>query len=237
MFKKSLQGSATAHTTTFKKHPRLYTRNNMHYTSCTMIQVENLSYTVQKKKTILMDINFSVEKGSFVAVVGENGAGKTTLLDLLMGFRKLTTGKVFVMDAEPWLDPWEKRARIAYLSEKIDFPGDWSVATLLEFNRFFYKSYSVEREKELIDFFRVDVNNRIGNLSAGEIRRAQIVAALSCNPELIIVDEVTAVLDIVGCRKFMAMLGEMAKNGATVVLATNIPEGLELYGLKPLVIS
>lgn len=194
-----------------------------------MVQVENLSHTVQKKKTILADINFSVEKGSFVAVVGENGAGKTTLLDLLMGFKKPTEGKVFVMDEEPWLDSWEKRARIAYLSEKIDFPGDWSVATLLEFNRFFYKNYSMEREKELTEFFRVDVNNRIGNLSAGEIRRAQIVAALSIQPELIIVDEVTAVLDIDARKKFLTLMQEFQAKGSTIVLATNIPEGLGRY--------
>lgn len=194
-----------------------------------MIRVESLSCVVQKKKTILADINFSVDKGSFVAVVGENGAGKTTLLDLLMGFRKPTSGKVFVMDEEPWLDPWEKRARVAYLSEKIDFPGDWSVSTLLEFNRFFYPKYSVEREKELAEFFRVDVNNRIGNLSAGEIRRAQIVAALSIQPELIIVDEVTAVLDIDARRKFLALMQESQAKGITIILATNIPEGLDRY--------
>lgn len=203
----------------------------------TMVKVQGLSYTLRKGKQILKDISFQVDKGSCVAVVGENGAGKTTLLDILMGFKEPTEGIVSVMGQDPWLDPWKTRERIAYLSEKIDFPGDWTVKTLLEFNRVFYSHYSAEMEKKLVDFFRVDLQNRIGNLSAGEIRRAQVIGALSYNAELIIVDEVTAVLDIVGRRKFMATLQEMRHNGSTVILASNIPEGLELYATHVLLLS
>jgi ABC-2 type transport system ATP-binding protein len=191
------------------------------------IDVSKLNYQIGRDKRILTDINFNVEPGSFVAVLGENGAGKTTLLDLMMGFREPSAGSLLVQDEQPYLDNWEQRNEISYLSEKVDMPGDWSAGEFLDFNKFFYKNYSGEKEQNLVREFRVDRASRLGNMSAGEIRRAQVVASLSIQPSLIIVDEITAVLDIVGRRKFMNLLNDLNKTtGCTVVLATNILEDL-----------
>ena len=78
----------------------------------------------------------------------------------------------------------------------------------------------------------------MGNLSAGEIRRLQIIGALAADPELLIADEITAVLDILGRRKFLQALKEQQKErGMTIVLATNIPEGLETYADKILLLN
>ncbi len=191
------------------------------------VQFSNTGVEVQSGKAILSGVSFSVAPGSFVALLGENGAGKTTLLDLVMGFRRPSSGKVTVDGGEPHLDPHERRARWAYLSEKVDISGDWSVSEFLAFNRYFYPSHSMDREKELLQTFRVDPSARVGNLSAGEIRRAQVVAALAIEPELVVVDEITAVLDIVGRRRFLKVLADLNRTtGCTVLLATNILEDL-----------
>ena len=163
-------------------------------------------------------------------MLGENGAGKTTLLDLMMGFRSPACGFLKVQDKKPYMDNWQQRYEIAYLSEKIDIPGDWSVKEFLEFNKFFYKKYSREREKQLLSEFKITINRRLGNMSAGEIRRVQIISAMAREPQLIIVDEITAVLDIIGRRKFMQILHEQNQStNCTVVLATNILENLANY--------
>ena len=194
------------------------------------VNISQVNYSLGKHKRILDSINETIEAGMFVALLGENGAGKTTLLDLLMGFRKSTSGEISIDGQNPVLDPWEMRQDIAYLSEKVDIPGDWSVEEYLQFNRFFYNDYSIEMEKHLIAELKIDIKNRLGNMSAGEVRRAQVVGALSIKPRLILVDEITAVLDIIGRRKFMRMLADQNKeNGCTVILATNILEDLENY--------
>lgn len=82
-----------------------------------IITINNLEYTVQKRNIILDNIAVSIPTGSFVAVLGENGAGKTTLLDLVMGFRLPSKGTITVMNKEPYLDHWEARKRITYLSD------------------------------------------------------------------------------------------------------------------------
>lgn len=191
-----------------------------------IISIHQLGYTINRR-VILRDIAASIPHGAFVGVLGENGAGKTTLLDLLMGFRVPSQGMITVLGQQPYQDHWEARKQIAYLSEKVDIPGDWSIQEFLEFHQFFYPQYSQEREQYLLNEFRITPDNRVGNLSAGEIRRVQIVAGLASHPDIVVVDEISAVLDIVGRRKFMKLLHEQSQiSQTTIVFATNILEDL-----------
>ncbi len=194
------------------------------------VQATNLSYGVKGNPNILNDLSIDIAPGQLVAVLGENGAGKTTFLDLLMGFRKLTSGQLKLEGQTPHDDLWELRQDIAYLSEKIDIEGDWSANEFLEFNRFFYRNYSKELEAKFLDLFRVNCSSKIANMSAGEVRRVQIVSALATQPKLVIVDEITAVIDIVGRRQLLKILVDMNRDTqCTVVFATNILEHLEIY--------
>jgi len=191
------------------------------------IEIQNLAYQIRKGKTVLSDINLSIAPGNFAVVLGENGAGKTTLLDLIMGFRKPTLGSLKVQGEKPYQDNWLTRQEIAYLSEKVDIPGDWTAGDFLRFNEYFYHHYNHDLEAKYLKVFRVNRADRLGNMSAGEIRRVQIVGALSIEPKLIVVDEITAVLDIVGRRHFMALLRDLNREiQCTIVLATNILEDL-----------
>ena len=194
-----------------------------------IIEAEGLRFA-SSGRVILDNVTFAVPEGAFVALLGENGAGKTTLADLILGFRAPTAGSLSVLRGIPCADPFALRQKVAYLSEKIDIPGDWSVREFLDFNAFFYSAYDRAIERDLSARFRLDKFNRLGNMSAGEIRRAQVVAALSSQPRLIVVDEITAVLDIVGRRRFMEVLRERNRaSGTTVVMATNILEDLTEY--------
>jgi ABC-2 type transport system ATP-binding protein len=137
-----------------------------------IVSIENLGFEV-RRKALLKDVSYSVLPGAWLAVLGENGAGKTTLLDLIMGFKKPTSGRLTVFSHEPAQDNAELRRSIAYLSEKVDIPGDWSVGDFLEFNRYFYPTHDSGLEAELSKTFRVSKEKRVGALSAGEIRRSQ----------------------------------------------------------------
>jgi ABC-2 type transport system ATP-binding protein len=192
------------------------------------ILCSDLTITVENKRPILSEITFRIESGYFVAVLGENGAGKTTLLDTVMGFRKPNLGQIQVNGLPPCNDPYDQRQEIAYLSEKVDMPADWTAQDFLEFNRYFYGDYQFHQESSLLKEWGIRLNDRIVNLSAGEIRRVQIIAALCQKPRLFIIDEISAVLDIVGRRKFMSTLKDLHRSsGATILFATNILEDLE----------
>lgn len=197
-----------------------------------MIEIEfkGLGYSTKERPSILDGLSGRIPKSSFVALLGENGAGKTTFLDLIMGFKAPTAGNLLVENQKPSVDPWRQRQHVAYLSEKIDMPADWSVREFLKFNRFFYTNYSENLERELLRDFEVDIQTRLGNLSAGELKRIQIVGGLAIQPRLIIADEITAVLDIIGRRKFLKWLSVFRqRSGCTAILATNILEDLEKH--------
>ena len=203
-----------------------------------VVRASNLGYRLKNGREVLIRVDFHLPAASFLAIVGENGAGKTSFLDLLLGFRRRTNGELWVMDRDPGMDPWATRARIAYLSEKIDLPGDWDAGDFLEFHRPFYAGYDRDEERTLMGRFRVPYDARIGTMSAGEIRRVQIVGALATWPQLIVADEITATLDILGRRTFLSLLQERQRtDGATVLLATNLPEGLDAYADHVLLIS
>jgi ABC-2 type transport system ATP-binding protein len=203
-----------------------------------MIGVRGLRYTLPDRREILAGIDFDLAAGRFLAVLGENGAGKTTLLDLLMGFRRRTAGTIQVMGQDPETDPWETRTRIAYLSEKVDVPGDWEAGEFLAFHRHFFTRFDADEEGALLRGLQVQRGARAGMLSAGEARRLQIVGALAARPDLLIADEITAVLDILGRRRFLGLLKQRQRHaGLTVVLATNVPEGLEPYADSILLLS
>jgi ABC-type multidrug transport system ATPase subunit len=92
--------------------------------------------------------------------------------------------------------------------------------------------------EDLIKEFGVDLMNRIGNLSAGEVRRTQIIASLAVPRDLVIIDEITAVLDIVGRKKCMRVLDQERRDrGTTIVLATNILEDVHLFATHILLLS
>ncbi|MEZ4816184.1 MAG: ABC transporter ATP-binding protein [Bdellovibrionota bacterium] len=192
------------------------------------LKIENLSYHVNEKQ-ILHDINFSLSGGNFVALLGENGSGKSTLLDLIMGFRIPKAGKIFVDSKEPHIDDLTLKANTIYLSEKMDVPVYWKISDYLDFHKHFYPSYSAELEEQYMHEYKIKRDTNFRSLSAGENKRAQIVAALASNPQLILIDEITAVLDIVGRQKFMGHLSNLAQRGCTIVLATNILENIELF--------
>ena len=194
------------------------------------IELKSIDVFANKDKQLLYNLSFDIAQGQFVAVLGESGAGKTSLLDLLMGFRRPAKGSITIGGLNASDDNWPQRASIAYLSEKVDIPGDWSVREFLSFNQHFFSNYDKASEARLLREFKVEPSARLGGMSAGEIRRAQIVAGLSANPKLIIIDEITAVLDIVGRRLLMRELARINKeHSTTVVLATNILEDLQNY--------
>src|SRR5437762_12682585 len=109
-----------------------------------MVSARGLGFRLRSRE-ILTSIDFALLRGSFLGVVGECGAGKATLLDLLLGFRR-TAGELVVLDHDPGTDAWQSRSRIAYLSEKVDLPGDWEAREFLEFHLRFYPSHDRQEE-------------------------------------------------------------------------------------------
>lgn len=192
------------------------------------LEISNLSYSINNKE-ILKNINFTLEQESFAVLLGENGSGKSTLLDLIMGFRKAQQGEIKINGISPLEDSVDLKKNVLFLSEKMEAPIYWRIKDYLSFHKHFFPTYSDLLEKKLMQEYGLQYDTSFRSLSAGENKRAQIIAALSSQPKILFVDEITAVLDIVGRQRFMGHLKELKENGALVLMATNIIEDLEHY--------
>ncbi len=203
-----------------------------------IISILDMSYSIPHSDSILEKLNLEVGPGEFLGILGHNGAGKTTLMDLLMGFRKKSSGKLEIFGEDPHAIARAHRKEIVFLSQEISIKSSITIGDFLEFHASFYPTYSKEEEAHLLNVFGLKAGQKIGSLSTGQQRKVQVVANLSVCPKLIMIDEITAVMDPETRSLFFRELERVRKKyGSAILLATNIAEDLVERSDKILFIS
>jgi ABC-2 type transport system ATP-binding protein len=192
-----------------------------------LISIAQLTYKIPKSKTILSDINLEVGPNEFIGLLGHNGTGKTTLLDIIMGLKAAPTGKIRTMGEDPYQDKRNNKHKVSFLSQGINLKADLSINDFLSFHSLFYPNYSLKEEKYLLNVFDMEPELKIGSLSTGQQKIVQFIAGLASMPELIVIDEITAVLDPLRREVFFQQLSRFrSENNCSIILATNIAEDL-----------
>lgn len=156
-------------------------------------------------------VSFTLEPGTFTAVVGENGAGKTTLLRIAATLERPTSGAV---------TPGERRSRIGWLGQE---PGLYEDLTVRENLLFAARLFGREGEVEdVAAAFDARLNERVRHLSRGERQRAALARAFACG-DILLLDEPTTALDAEGVSEVANVLGAR-KGASTMLVATHDAE-------------
>lgn len=197
-----------------------------------LLEVKNVSYSYDKQTFALKGLSFSVEKGEFVAVVGHNGSGKSTLAKLLNGLLKPSGGEV-VVDGFSSNDKnavFEIRKRVGMVFQN---PDNQLVASIVEDDiAFGPENLGVPREEigERIDAalkavgmenFRKATPTR---LSGGQKQRIAIAGVLALKPQILVLDESTAMLDPQGRKEIAAVVEKLRADGVSVIAITHYME-------------
>lgn len=199
--------------------------------SDTVIRLENVSFSYGDKQ-VLKNINFSIERGMFMGLVGPNGGGKTTLIKIILGLIKPDEGSVYLLDKPN--DTFKDWNRIGFVSQKANTFNRGFPATVFEvvamgltakigYFRFMKKNH---KEKVLAAIEQVGMSDyayhNIGNLSGGQQQRVFIARALVSEPELLILDEPTVGIDYKNVERFYDLLHELnVKKNLTLLLVTH----------------
>lgn len=210
------------------------------------IQTTNLSYQYcdidgrpQKEDAyVIKDMSISIPRGSTVLLIGPNGAGKTTLLKVLAGKHMVPEGSVKVLEKSPFHvtsltssgslnyvgGNWERD--IAFAGYSIPLAGDIPARQMLNS----MPDVDPARIQTLIKVLDIDPDWRMHLVSDGQRRRVQIAMGLLKPFDVLLLDEITVDLDVLGRADLMNFLKEecVARN-ATVVYATHIFDGLESW--------
>ena len=182
-------------------------------------------------KTILDGVDWSVNEGERWVVLGPNGAGKTTVIQLVAGRLHPTSGTVRIIGEEVGrTDLNELRPLVGLASAALDqrLPaGERAIDVVVTASygitgrwREQYDELDLDRAQVLLDVFGVGhlAERTYGTLSSGERKRVQIARALMPDPEVLLLDEPAAGLDLGGREELMAALSELAGDGRSPVM-------------------
>lgn len=185
------------------------------------LEMKNIDFSYDEKE-VLKDLNFTVEKGKFIAIVGENGAGKSTLLNLLIGKLILKKGSINVF-GKPLKNKKNLR-KIAYISQNAvneyrNFPT--TVEEVVSIHLSYLKSkLSLDGALESMNLDR-HKKHALNELSGGQIQRLAILFALIKEAELIVLDEATSGVDIEFTAEIYKELKTLTQKGRTILMVTH----------------
>lgn len=157
------------------------------------LSVRDLTVRIGKRQ-IFSNVSFNLAQGQFVTLMGENGVGKTTLLETLFGLRDSMAGQVLFF-GKPLKD-WETgdlNSLVAWVpSSPEEYPSGLTITDLIDSIKRMYPSWNEELCSRLCQEFSLDLRKDLSTLSMGEHSKVRLIKALSFEPHLLVLDELTA---------------------------------------------
>jgi iron complex transport system ATP-binding protein len=211
------------------------------------ISTKNLSYSYGGRK-VLSRLSFRVEKGGLFIIIGPNGSGKTTLMKLIAGLLKPQKGQIEILGLPNGRYTPKALARaVAFVPQRlpVDLPFTVNEAVLL--GRAPYQGVlGIEREKDLeitkqaLQFTGIDhlSDSNLSQLSGGEQQRVFIARAICQEPEIMLLDEPTASLDLAHQVKVMDLMEKLKiEKGITVIMVSHDVNLASMYGDQVLLLK
>lgn len=186
-----------------------------------MIEISGLHKRFEEEAAV-QDISLTVHKGSIFGLLGSNGAGKTTLLKMLAGIYRPDRGSI-TLDGQPVYEHPASKQRMIFLADQPYFFAQTSITQMATFYRSTYTSWSEERFRQLAPAFAsISPKRKLHRMSKGMQRQASLWLALSCKPDVLILDEPIDGLDPVMRRQVKNLLfQEVAERELTVVISSH----------------
>jgi ABC-2 type transport system ATP-binding protein len=192
--------------------------------SRSMVEVKNVTLRFNLVEAV-KDVSFSVDKGNIFGLVGSDGAGKSTLLRLIATMIKPTQGEIYINGLNVLTEKQKIKNLIGYMPQRFGLYQDLTVDENINFFMDIFGIARTERkirkEKYLGFSNLLPFTDRLaGNLSGGMKQKLGLACVLVHEPRLLILDEPTNGVDPVSRHEFWGILGNMKKEGMTIIVST-----------------
>ena len=179
-----------------------------------VIQVDDLCLSFNRRR-ILDKVNVRFEKGKTVLIAGNNGAGKSTLL-------KCIAGVLFADSGEIRIDKSVAREKIGFISDKMSLFEDFSLARGIDFHCRLFKVKPGDFDHSLLDRLKLDMNQKIKDLSIGERAVYHLSLLFSQKPEILLLDEIIHTIDPYLRELFLdGLIGLIDEFNTTVIMVNH----------------
>ena len=183
------------------------------------LKLENF-YTGYKNKSIIKNINFSIDSSEWLGVIGPNGSGKSTLIKGILGITKSLKGNIYLKNED--IKNFTNKVisqTISFLPQQLNANLNITVEDLVALGRSPYKEFwefdlnktdieIINESLHLVDMYDLK-DNLINQISGGQCQRAYLAMALAQDPEILILDEPTNALDLKYQIKFLEIINTL----------------------------
>lgn len=191
----------------------------------TMIRLDNV---VKQYDKFRLDCSLQVPEGQVTGLIGRNGAGKSTAFKTMLGLIEIEGGTVEVFGKAAKNLTAKDREQIGVVLADSGFSGYLRIKDLMPVLDTLYTDFSREQFMAGCERMELPINKKIKEFSTGMKRKLQILAALSHNARLLILDEPTAGLDVVARDELLDLLREyMETEGRSILISSHISSDLE----------
>lgn len=200
------------------------------------IEIKNLSYSYTANSKAVDDLSLQIEQGSFTSIIGHNGSGKSTLAKLIVGLLRANNGEIYidgVLLEEKSINDIRQKVAIVFQNPDNQFIGSTvedDIAFGLENRRVPSKDMPSIIQKyatyvKMEDFLKKEPTT----LSGGQKQRVAIAGALALKPEILILDEATAMIDAKGKREIFKVIKHMREDNPELTIISITHEVEEAY--------
>lgn len=210
----------------------------------TVLKIDHLSFTYDSGVEALKDINFDIQRGEFVAIIGQNGSGKSTLLKNIIGLLRPTCGQVLINGVD------NKEMSVSDISNEIGFVLQNPDNQLFESTVKDEICYALKNAKIPAEQCEERINKAaeaVGitdkyeeyppALSKGDRAKVVIASVLAMDPQILILDEPTSGQDYRGCYQIMNIAKRLHEEGRTIIYVTHQMPLVAEYAERTIVLS
>ncbi|MGF1615196.1 MAG: metal ABC transporter ATP-binding protein [Gammaproteobacteria bacterium] len=195
-----------------------------------LLELDQVSFSYPSSRNLVLeDVSLRVQSGEFLGIVGPNGGGKTTLLKLILGLLEPSRGRVMVQGSLPAL----ARRQVGYVPQATTFSRDFPISVqevvlLGRLGRTRLIGGYTARDRRIVQqaLEKTEMlplrDQRLGNLSGGQLQRALIARALASEPNMLILDEPTANIDLRGEKDIFDLLQALQSKQTIIVVSHDI---------------